>query len=152
MIRLVVTRGYGNGTFAGEIKFVTTRGYALGEEVVEGAVPGGGDPDRSRRRRKARQRYSNEIRWRQEQERIRRDIERRRKRVAAERDEGKKAALVARLEADEARLVEAVAAAKRHAEMASSLVETLDKRLSEEAAKAKLARDEEAMLVLLLAA
>lgn len=34
----VVTRGYGNGTFAGTIPFVVTRGYTIGEvvEVVAG--------------------------------------------------------------------------------------------------------------------
>ncbi|MCP4303660.1 MAG: hypothetical protein GY788_02020 [bacterium] len=38
MIKYVVTRGYGNGTIAGTIAYVSTRGYAIGEAVV-----GGGD-------------------------------------------------------------------------------------------------------------
>ena len=33
-IRVVVTRGYGNGTFDGTIALVVTRGYATGEVVV----------------------------------------------------------------------------------------------------------------------
>ena len=32
-IALVVTRGYGNGTFSGTIPFVTTRGYSIGEDL-----------------------------------------------------------------------------------------------------------------------
>lgn len=33
-IRLVVTRGYGNGTFNGTIKDVVLRGYTIGEAVA----------------------------------------------------------------------------------------------------------------------
>lgn len=33
-IRLVVTRGYGNGTFNGTIKDVVTRGYTIGAAGV----------------------------------------------------------------------------------------------------------------------
>jgi hypothetical protein len=33
-IRLVVTRGFGNGTFNGVIPFVVTRGFTIGEEVL----------------------------------------------------------------------------------------------------------------------
>ena len=44
-IRTVVTRGFGNGTFAGDIGLVVTRGYLPGEEVVEApAVRGGIHP------------------------------------------------------------------------------------------------------------
>lgn len=38
-IRLVVTRGFGNGTFNGDIANVVTRGYTIGEFVPKG---GGG--------------------------------------------------------------------------------------------------------------
>ncbi len=34
-IRTVVTRGFGNGTFNGTIPLAVTRGYAIGEAVVE---------------------------------------------------------------------------------------------------------------------
>ena len=33
-IGLVVTAGFGNGTLAGTIPFVTTRGYSIGEEIL----------------------------------------------------------------------------------------------------------------------
>lgn len=33
-IALVVTRGYGNGTFTGAIADVATRGYSIGDEIV----------------------------------------------------------------------------------------------------------------------
>ncbi len=39
-IRLVVTAGYGNGTFNGTIKDVTLRGYSLGVFVLPGAQLG----------------------------------------------------------------------------------------------------------------
>ena len=32
MIKHIVTRGFGNGTFAGEIARVVTRGYGVGEQ------------------------------------------------------------------------------------------------------------------------
>lgn len=32
MIRDIVTRGFGNGTYSGTIPLVVTRGYAIGEE------------------------------------------------------------------------------------------------------------------------
>lgn len=35
-IRLIVTRGFGNGTFLGTIKDVVTRGYSIGADI---AVP-----------------------------------------------------------------------------------------------------------------
>ena len=36
-IKLIVTRGFGNGTFLGAIKDVVTRGFTIGESlVVEG--------------------------------------------------------------------------------------------------------------------
>ncbi len=37
MIRTVVTRGYGNGTFSGTIALVVTRGYIAGGAVVGAA-------------------------------------------------------------------------------------------------------------------
>lgn len=33
-IRLIVTRGYGNGTFSGTIKDVVTRGYTIGPALI----------------------------------------------------------------------------------------------------------------------
>lgn len=36
-IKLVVTRGYGNGTFSGTIKDVTLRGYSIGAEAARTA-------------------------------------------------------------------------------------------------------------------
>jgi hypothetical protein len=41
-IRLVVTRGYGNGTYAGTIPDVVTRGYMPGEVVAPAPAPSGG--------------------------------------------------------------------------------------------------------------
>jgi hypothetical protein len=49
-IRLLVTRGFGNGTFSGTIKDVVLRGYGIGEVVVtperslgvEGLIDSGG--------------------------------------------------------------------------------------------------------------
>ena len=41
-IRTVVTRGYGNGTFNGTIALVVTRGYAIGDALLEL-----GDPTRT---------------------------------------------------------------------------------------------------------
>ena len=35
MIRNVVTRGFGNGTFAGTIPLVVTRGYTIGAAPLE---------------------------------------------------------------------------------------------------------------------
>ena len=37
-IRTLVTRGFGNGTFAGTIALVVTRGYAIGEAVVDATI------------------------------------------------------------------------------------------------------------------
>lgn len=37
-IALVVTAGYGNGTLSGTIKDVVTRGYTIGEELIQGTT------------------------------------------------------------------------------------------------------------------
>lgn len=47
MIRLVVTRGFGNGTFAGTIADVVTRGYTIGAAPPPGAATPGGIVRRS---------------------------------------------------------------------------------------------------------
>ena len=37
-IALVVTAGFGNGTLTGSIADVVTRGYSIGEEVIQGTT------------------------------------------------------------------------------------------------------------------
>jgi hypothetical protein len=39
MIRTVVTRGFGNGTFAGSVPLVVTRGYSIGEPATPVDAP-----------------------------------------------------------------------------------------------------------------
>lgn len=107
---------------------------------------GGGDPDRSRRRRRthavARKRLEQRRRWIEE--------EKRRRIVAREAqviEFAKQEKARAEAEAEVKRV-----AAIRHTKMAAYMTRQLERRVVEEQRAAKLARDEEAMLVLLLAA
>ncbi len=49
-IRLVVTRGYGNGTFNGTIPFVVTRGYTIGAAIIREDEGGGTRSERANRK------------------------------------------------------------------------------------------------------
>lgn len=80
-IALVVTRGFGNGTFSGTIADVVTRGYTIGDEVIVERNTGGWlSPEQVRRLRQiaednGRDRTNESRRRRQRREKRLRELE-----------------------------------------------------------------------------